>query len=215
MTEEEIGIIFGEAVEAYKKLPSSITVAAAILSLTGCKVIPTDQNSSDDRKLIESLAQAADHCMRSLQDDPIKSRRVNEVGNLFEPRLKTSCKEVGLKAEWPAGGRSGYPDLLIFDHEGRPTYIEIKTVGPGQEHTTFRSFYLSPSEKPKITMDARHILIAFSHKAGPVVNEITEYSAISFKIVDLAAVCGNIKFEYQSSNKRMYDAPQIIAQGAV
>lgn len=215
MNEDEIGIVFGEAVEAYRKLPSSITVASAILSLTGHKVIPLEDGNPDDKALIDQIRIAADHCMRSLATDPIVSARVNEVGNLFEPRLKNSCEQIGMRAEWPAGGRSGYPDLLVFDAANRPTYVEIKTVGPGQEGTTFRSFYLSPSENSKVRMDARHLLVAFAHKSGTVAEGLTSYSATAFKIVDLSGVCGNIKFEYQSSNKRLYGKNQVVASGTL
>jgi hypothetical protein len=215
MNEDEIGIVFGEAVDAYRKLPSSITVASAIFSLTGYNVIPVVEGNPEDNALIEQIRIAADHCMRSLADDPILSARVNEVGNLFEPRMKTSCDQTGMRAEWPAGGRTGYPDLLVYDAHDRPTYLEIKTVGPGQEGTTFRSFYLSPSENSKVRMDARHLLVAFAHKAGVVADGLTSYSATAFKIVDLSSVCGSIKFEYQSSNKRMYIGKQIVASGVL
>ena len=124
------------------------------------------------------------------------------------------------KAEWPTdaegrAARSGYPDLLIYDSKNRPTYLEVKTVGPGQDSTTFRSFYLSPSERPKICHDARHLLVAFAHVSGEVVDGKTAYRASAFKIVDLAVVIGGIKFEYQSSNKRLYLDECVLSSGFV
>lgn len=77
MNEDEIGLVFGEAVEAYRKLPTSITVASAILSLTGHRVLPLERGNTDDVALIEQISSAADHCMRSLVSDPILSKRVN------------------------------------------------------------------------------------------------------------------------------------------
>lgn len=215
-SDEAIAQTLGTAVAAYRDLPPSITVSAAILSLTGCKVIPIDPTDPADQTLVAALARAAATCIAALASDPIRSKRVNEVGNLFEPRIKTACEQVGLRTEWPTsetgrGSRSGYPDLLIHDVQQRPTYLEVKTVGPGQDATSLRSFYLSPSEQPKVRMDARHLLIAFDHRAGDTVAGLTAYTAHAYKIVDLSHVRGNVKFEYQSSNNRLYRAPHLIA----
>lgn len=204
MTDDEEERAFEAAVAAYKLMPKRIAASTAIEALSHREVIPVKLDDAQDAELLKKLQAAANGCMAGLLIDPIRSGRVNEVGNLFEPLVKRACEAVGLRAEYP-GGRSGYPDLLIWDDYERPSYLEIKTVGPGQEKTSFRSFYLSPSESPKVTHDARHILLAFSHEAYREENgELTCYKAGTYKIVDLARVFGAVKFEYQSNNASLY-----------
>jgi hypothetical protein len=45
------------------------------------------------------------------------------------------------------------------------------------------------------------------------VDGFEQYELASYKIVDLALVCGKIKFEYQSSNKDMYLGDAVLAEG--
>lgn len=56
--------------------------------------------------------------------------------------------------------------------------------------------------------------MAFTHKR--VENSeagLEQYELVDFKIVDLALVCGKIKFEYQSSNRDMYLGEAVLAKG--
>lgn len=213
MTDDEEERAFEAAVAAYKQMPKRIAAAVAIEALSGRKVLPISIDDPNDVDLLGKLQEAAVRCMTGLLTEPIRSGRVNEVGNLFEPLVKRACEEVGLVAEYP-GGRSGYPDLLIWDSAKRPTYLEVKTVGPGQGKTSFRSFYLSPSETPKVTHDARHFLIAFDHEAyREEGGELMCYKASSYKIVDLARVFGAVKFEYQSNNLSLYGDATIAHGG--
>lgn len=202
--------ILSAAVDAYRHLPKGISVSTAIEAMTGFKIIPLNLDTPQDLALLDHIGQAASHCAAKSVADPIISARVNEVGNLIEPRLKISLEAHDFDVSWPCaadgtGGRSGYPDLLITQDQGHLTYIEVKAVGHGQESSSFRSFYLSPSEKPKIVADARHLLVGFGYeKVGTSDDGHGLYSLTGFKIVDLYEVVGQIKFEYQSSNKGLY-----------
>lgn len=172
----------------------------------------------DDASLVAKLKSAAEHLIASTKSHPIKTGRVNELGNNIEEPLLQACVQVGLSASWPArsdgsGGRSGYPDIAI-SFEGRRSFLEAKVIASGSEASSFRSFYLSPSDNPKVCEDARHILMAFTHKR--VENSeagLEQYELVDFKIVDLALVCGKIKFEYQSSNRDMYLGEAVLAKG--
>lgn len=216
---KEFEKLLATAVEAYRALPKGIPVSVAIEAMTTFKVIELDLESADDTKLLEYVSNAAIHCIQASQENPVRSPRVNEVGNLLEPLLKASLEAQNLNVSWPttangSAGRSGYPDLLVTEANNRLTYIEVKAVGPGQEASTFRSFYLSPSDTPKITADARHLLVAFGHEyIGNADNGSGLYRVNHYKVVDLAHVFGQIKFEYQSSNRGIYTSRAVKSSG--
>ena len=80
--------------------------------------------------------------------------------------------------------------------------------------TTMRSFYLSPSEDFKVTMDARHLLLAFGMLRKPI-NDSRDsfYTANSFKLVDLSSLKCDVKYEFNSDNQRLYQDNAILASG--
>jgi len=215
MVDKLVEELFATAVDAYRKIPSDLPVGIAIEGITGFKVIPLD-DSKEDRELVEKLCRAARELIKLSQEKPIRTSRVNELGNNIEEPLLNACNAVGLSATWPksatgTGGRSGYPDIAIDIDGDRPTYLEAKVVGEGKEKSTFRSFYLSPSENPKVCVDARHLLLAFKHDRQLDASDGSErYRLTRFMLVDLSRVKGKIKFEYQSSNKDMYMGKAVI-----
>jgi hypothetical protein len=217
MTDKEIKELLASAVEAYRLFPKDLPVGMVIEAMTECQVIPVDAEVADT-DLIASLKLAAEHLIVSSKQVPIKTGRVNELGNNIEEPLLNACNHVGLDASWPprkdgSGGRSGYPDIAISTN-GRKRYLEAKVVGAGSEGSSFRSFYLSPSDNPKVCEDARHILMAFGHhRVEDSEDGFEQYELTDYKMVDLALVCGKIKFEYQSSNKDMYLGHAILAKG--
>lgn len=218
MTEQEIEALLAEAISAYRQIPTNLKVDTAIEALTGFAVIPLDL-TSDDANLLSQICSAAELLVERSAVNPIETGRLNELGNNIEEPLLKACKDVGLEATWPkrvdgTGGRSGYPDIAIDIDGQQPTYLEAKVIGAGSEGSTFRSFYLSPSENPKVCVNARHLLVAFVHKRQANSSTGRErYSLISYKIVDLARVRGKIKFEYQSNNKNMYLKDAVVASG--
>ena len=81
--------------------------------------------------------------------------------------------QVGLKAARPTsekgkGKATGYPDILVRDCSNRATYLECKIFAHGAPESTMRSFYLSPSESFKVSLDARHLLLAFGMEATAI-----------------------------------------------
>lgn len=127
----------------------------------------------------------------------------------------------GLRAERPVskGGKlrsTGYPDIMLYDTDGRPTYLECKIYGEGSAMTTMRSFYLSPSDDFKVAQDARHLLLAFAIQRVPVPNSImSEYRPTGFKLVDLHGLLCDVKYEFNSDNRRLYADGMILAEGEV
>lgn len=218
MTEKGVEEFLAEAVSSYRKLPKNISVGTSIEAISGRRVLPLDQGG-EDKDLVARLCDAANLLVASSSELPIKTGRVNELGNNVEEPLLEACKHVGLNATWPkradgTGGRTGYPDIAIDIDGPRPTYLEAKVIAKGTESSTFRSFYLSPSDNPKVCVDARHLLLAFTHERRDNSEDgFEQYALTNFKLVDLFKVVGKIKFEYQSNNKEMYLMGAVVASG--
>lgn len=218
MTDKSVEEFLAEAIAAYRHLPQDLSVGVSIEGISGCRVLPLDHDG-EDSELVARLCEAANILIARSKEAPIKTGRVNELGNNIEQPLLDSCKQVGLNAAWPkradgTGGRTGYPDIAIDINGLRPTYLEAKVIAKGAESSTFRSFYLSPSENPKVCVDARHLLLAFTHERRENSGGgLEQYALTSFKLVDLYKVAGKIKFEYQSNNKEMYIKGAVVASG--
>lgn len=218
MDNHDIEELLADAVKAYRQLPTEIAVGVAIEAITGKVVVPLTGDSSDT-DLVERVGRAATALIAQSKIQPIQTGRLNELGNAIEEPLLNALLAEGLTASWPkradgSGGRSGYPDIAIDAAGERPTYLEAKVVGAGSEASSFRSFYLSPSERPKVCFDARHVLVAFTHhREADNPAGLEQYSLVNFKVVDLARVFGKIKFEYQSSNKDMYLGNAVVLKG--
>lgn len=218
MDEAEIEALLAEAVRAYRLLPKGIGVSQIISAITDHAVIALDESEAD-KALISSISTAALDLINQTQAVPLKTTRLNELGNAVEEPMLDACVRAGLEATWPkrsngTAARTGYPDIGIEIEGLRPTYLEAKVIGAGSEGSSFRSFYLSPSDNPKVCADARHLLIAFTHQRCPDSEDgLEQYALAEFKIVDLARVLGKIKFEYQASNRDMYLSGAIVATG--
>lgn len=126
---------------------------------------------------------------------------------------------AGLTADRPrslagTGKSTGYPDILVRDTKNRATYLECKTFAHGAAETTMRSFYLSPSQSFKVSVDARHLLLAFGMDASPVASsKNSSYVPKSYKLVDLHDLLCDVKYEFNSDNRRLYAPPMILSAG--
>lgn len=171
---------------------------------------PIDPSSKADQVLISDLKSDLRSCINQVvaTGGIDKNTRVNEVGNKMEQPVIDAINNSTstLNAEKPKTQSgiiktTGYPDVLVYDAEERPTYLEIKTYSPGKEDTTLRSFYLSPSDDFKVTQNARHLLAAFEMKKP---DGDDGHIPINFKLVDLSGLICSVKFEIQSNNRRLY-----------
>jgi hypothetical protein len=160
---------------------------------------------------------ASRYVIEKSHEDPLKSTRVNEIGNKVEPRVIKALEQQGFRSEKPSavhGGAqaSGYPDILFFDKKGRPTYIECKTHNKKNSSDTFRSFYLSPSRNFKVSMDARHILIGFEIEKIGARDGLELYRANHARIISFYDLTCGLKLEFQNSNKGIYREDQFLAK---
>lgn len=148
---------------------------------------------------MKHLTEAARAAGRKMLDTPIVSKRMNEVGNKVEPYVKEAIDGNRHLRLMNMGG-SGYPDILFEDSHGRPSYLECKTLSEKSIDSPFRAFYLSPSKKFKIALDARHILLSY------VMREIEtgQYVPAEFRIIDIANLRCQLKYEWNCSNRELY-----------
>jgi hypothetical protein len=192
-----------------------------VKALAERRVIKFEKDSPSDRCLLGQLEQAIHHCADELKEKPIRRPRPNEVGNDIEPYVLRAIKMAGLQPSKPTsrdglGKATGYPDLLFYDAERRPTYLECKIFAEGTVATTMRSFYLSPSESFKVSLDARHLLLAFGMEAAAIPgSRDSVYTPRSFKLVDLHDLLCDVKYEFNSDNRRLYTPNVLLLQGTV
>lgn len=201
---------------AIKKIPFPKVIEA----LSGRRVIPFDHQNPADKKLLDDLCAAAGSACAAINKNGIRRKRANEVGNDIERFVSAALKEQGYDAGSPstAAGRIqavGYPDLCFKDGEGRVNYVECKTYNLESISTTMRSFYLSPSENFKITADAHHFGLSFEIEAGPESVGERVYRCAGWKVLTLDKLEVDVKYEFNSDNKRLYKEELVLAQGKI
>ena len=194
--------------EVEKKLPFEVVIKA----LWDVSVEKFNTAQKDNAEILEEFVKAFTNLCKDIQKNPIQKSRVNEVGNAIEDDVIEHLKKIGINAERPktktgAGKSAGYPDVKIVGG-AKPIYIEVKTYSSTKPRdTTLRSFYLSPSDDPKVIEDAHHISVGF--EIGKIAGG---YIPIAFEIVDLYGLDCNIKLEISSNNKRLYESSRSLAK---
>lgn len=190
--------------------------------MTGKKVISFDFAKSDHQKILSLLKQAALNAGKEINKTGILRSRPNEVGNDIEPYVRNALNLLDINADIPIGPSghkksTGYPDILFWFNEN-PYYLECKTYNIKNIKTTQRSFYLSPSDEFKVIYDAPHFILSFEiYVAGEQGNKHI-YKCKHYKILSIESLSLDIKYEFNSDNKRMYsgkDGTIIIAEGEI
>ena len=220
MTEAEkkaLDAILAQMLKPVRNVPFAVVIKA----MCDHQVISLDKHLAADQALIVKLNAAIHLCSAELTANPIRRPRPNEVGNDAESYVIRALLKAGLKAFRPTskaglGQATGYPDILMQDEDDRYTYLECKIFAQGAPPTTMRSFYLSPSESPKVSHDARHLLLAFGMEATAIPgSRDSSYVPRSFKLVDLHDLTCNVKYEFNSDNRSLYAASMIVSQGSI
>jgi hypothetical protein len=195
-----------------------LSLNVVIEGLSGYKIIPFDRNCKKDEILLTYLCEAAIKTITLVNKKGILKPRANEVGNDIEPYVKKALNDVGYKAETSetiTGKKKsmGYPDIIFWDNDNRINYLECKTFNIKNIDTTQRSFYISPSKNFKITENAHHFAICFEVCVAGNKDNNHIYKCNSWKILDLTKLKIDIKYEFNSNNKRMYEKKLILAEG--
>jgi len=137
-----------------------------IEGLSGNKIILFNPNDKKNKELLEKLKKIATQTGKEINKIGIKTMRPNEAGNAVEVFVKNAMIKEGFEPQTPfakSGKRkaSGYPDIEFNDQFNRTNYLECKTYNSKSENSSFRSFFVSPSEDFKVTKDAHHLILAF------------------------------------------------------
>ncbi|MBC7195927.1 MAG: hypothetical protein H5U39_01595 [Deferribacterales bacterium] len=215
---KELEQVISEFLRPLKNIPFKI----AIKALSGCEVIPFDKDNPDDQQFLKDLIDATKIAARNANQKGIFTRRENEVGNHIEPFMIEALNRIGLKADRPETREAkkkavGYPDIFVRDRKGRPNYIECKTYNERNYQTTQRSFYFSPAQRRtdfKVIYDARHLIISFKIESAERNGE-KAFVPVYWKIFSTDNLLGQIKYEFNSSNKQMYKEEALLAEGDI
>lgn len=211
-----------KTISQFLKPLKNIPFKIAIKAVSGCNVIPFDKNNPDDKQLLQDLIEATRIATRNANQKGIITRRENEVGNHIEPFMIEALKQIGLQAEKPQTKEGkkkavGYPDIFVKDRKGRPNYIECKTYNERNYQTTQRSFYFSPAERPtdfKVIYDARHLIVSFKIEKAERKGK-RAFVPVYWKIFSTDNLIGQIKHEFNSTNKQMYTPDALLAEGGI
>ena len=211
-----------ETISQFLKPLKNVPFKIAIKAMSGCKVIPFDKDNPGDQQLLEDLVEATKIAAKNANQRGIFTRRENEVGNHIEPFMIEALNKIGLKADRPEtkeGKRKavGYPDIFVEDRNGRPNYIECKTYNERNYQTTQRSFYFSPAERPtdfKVIYDARHVIVSFKIERAERESK-RAFVPTYWKIFTTNNLIGQIKHEFNSTNKQMYREEALLAEGKI
>jgi len=208
-----------QAISRFLEPMKGIPFPIAIRALTGFKVLAFDISLAPNKKLLEQLSKAAELGGKKAFQEGIFTARPNEAGNHIEPFVVESLRYVGLKADKPiskSGKKkaAGYPDIQIDDQSGRRVYLDCKTYNTLTKDQSFRTFYFSPSEDPKITKDAFHLLMSFELDTAERKGK-RAFIPISWQIYTLDKLLIQVKHEFNASNRELYTKEALLAQGRI
>jgi len=200
-------------------LPEKIEFKEVIAATTGHRVLSFDTNNPIHAELKSKLLLAAKLAGKRAAERGISTARANEAGNQLEGLVRVALKEVGLHAEVPTNTlgiaqSAGYPDVAI--HAPVPCYLELKTFSSTTEHTTQRTFYYSPSARPKVTRDAVHLLLAFELRRETR-DDKTVFAPVRWKLISLERLLVELKLEFNQNNRGLYgpDGTAVLSEGEV
>lgn len=208
--------VIKQMLQPIKNIPFNIVIQA----ISGFEILPFNKNDEKDKKVLQRLIDVAKCAGSNINEKDIIRSRPNEVGNDIEKFVKEALNQFGYNANIPltTSGKKktvGYPDLEFIDEFSRVSYLECKTFNIANISTTQRSFYLSPSEDFKITKNAHHFTISFEIYIEGVQGEKAIYKCKSWKILSLENLYVDVKYEFQSDNKRLYSEELILAEGII
>ena len=220
--EKKLENVLAQFIKPVKGVPFEVVIKG----LYDAEVNKFDLNKPDNRVMLKQIMAAMRIACKNVQTNPIERPRPNEVGNDMEVFVIEALTAVKLSASKPKtrgdkGKLTGYPDVRI-DAKNVPLFLEVKSYAAANHDTTQRSFYLSPSDDPKVFEDACHLTVGFemedkgtNGRKDDRGRDLRDYVAVGYTIVDLYGLDCDMKSEFNSDNRRLYEASRILAQEQV
>lgn len=215
--EKQLEAALAQFIRPMRGIPFEVIVKA----LCNVEVLKFDPKKEVCRTLLDRISEAMRVAGYKARKSSIERPRPNEVGNDMESFVIAGLNSVGMTAAPPRtrsgrGKSTGYPDVLIQTNP-TPVYLEVKTYAAENHDTTQRSFYMSPTDDPKVSLDAYHLLVGFeiedhgvNGKRDARKRELRDYCPVGFTIVDLYGMECDMKSEFNSDNRRMYEKHRIL-----
>ena len=205
---EELEDIIRRMLTPFKDIRFGLVIKA----LTGHEVIAFDAKSAAHKNLLKKLCDAAEIASRAVTESGgIRRPRPNEVGNDLEVYIENALRKVGYSDVCKPTGKSGkgktvgYPDRE-FTADETTVYLEVKSYAATSLNSTMRSFYFSPSADFKVNKSGLHLVIAFE-----VLRRSDTFFVGGWKILTVDQLMVDVKYEFNSNNKRLYAENAILA----
>lgn len=210
--------IIKQMLSPLKDIPFNLVIE----TMTGKKVLSFDFKDSDHKQILGLLKETALRSGQAINSTGILRSRPNEVGNDIEPFVRRTLNALNLNADVPTGPSgnkksTGYPDVLFWFNK-KPYYLECKTYNIENIETTQRSFYFSPSDEFKVIHDAPHFMLSFEIYVAGESGKNHIYKCKHYKILSLESLSLDVKYEFNSDNKRMYSGENgtvILSEGDI
>lgn len=206
-----------QMLQPLRNVPFNLVIEA----MTGKKVLKFDFSNEEHQSVLKLLEKVAIDAGREINKTGIRRPRPNEVGNDIETYVKKSLRKMNIRADTPVGpsGKkkaTGYPDI-IFWYNNTPYYLECKTYNLKNINTTQRSFYFSPSDEFKVIYDTVHFILSYEIVVDGQDGNNHIYKCKSYKILSIESLLLDLKYEFNSDNKRMYsgDGTTILSEGEI
>ncbi|MFQ3579369.1 MAG: hypothetical protein SNJ71_04415 [Bacteroidales bacterium] len=208
--------IIKQMLQPLKDVPFNLVIE----TITNKRVVSFDFKNQEHKQVLELLKQSAIEVGKKINKTGILRPRPNEVGNDIEPYVKEELNLLNLNADVPTGPNgnkksTGYPDIIFWYNE-KPYYLECKTYNIENIETTQRSFYLSPSDEFKVIYNAPHLVMSFEIYVDGEQGNNHIYKCKHYKILSIELLSLDVKYEFNSDNRRMYsgkDGTIILAEG--
>jgi hypothetical protein len=220
--EEQLEELLAQFIKPMRGIPFEIVIR----SICGKRVQKIDPTDEAHMSVVDQISQMVIIAGENAGKVRIVRPRPNEVGNDMEAYVLAAAAQLGIEAASPktaagAGKATGYPDIRITTSIGT-VYLEVKTYARENHETTQRSFYLSPAEDPKVSDDGYHLLVGYEMVDLGVNGtrdsrnrDLRAYSPTAVTLVDLFGLNGDMKFEYNSDNRRLYSRERLLFSQAL
>jgi hypothetical protein len=182
-----------EFIRPLKNLPFHLVINI----LSGYEVEKFNPDDSNHKKTLEALKAIARLSCQLINKKGIKRKRANEVGNDIEKYVIQAFRKCNYKADKPSTSQgkkksTGYPDLEFCVLDNKWHYLECKSYN--------------------ITHSGIHFILCFEIYQDHREDDFNVYKTKGWKILDAYNLDIDLKYEFNSDNRRLYKPELILAE---